>query len=70
MIDTPYAIGWLVLLLIGGAYEAWALYRPKRGDTLSESTWWVLRKSVALRFVAAGFLTWLLVHFVFLGRFG
>ena len=70
MIDVPYAIGWAVLLAVGGMYEAWALYRKKRGDTLSEAVWWVLSRARVLQFVAAGFLMWLLIHFVFLGAFG
>jgi hypothetical protein len=33
---------WLVLGAIGGAVELWAVWRDKHGDTLSESTRWLL----------------------------
>jgi len=51
-------------------WEGIALRRKRQGDTLSELVWRVLRINNLFRWLAAGFLLWLLLHFVGLGRYG
>ena len=67
LIDPLFTILWGV---IGGAaliLEIIALRRKKRGDTLSEQIWALLRKSPVVWFVGLGFFSWLIVHFFAFG---
>jgi len=69
-LDPISVIGWCIILAAMGAWEARGLMRKRKGDTLSELTWFVLAKAMVLRFFVLGFLFWLAVHFFFLGRYG
>ena len=69
MPDWVFTLGWVVILGALGVWELWAILRKKRGDTLSEHTWWLLRKSPVIWFVALGFFGWLIVHFFAFGAF-
>lgn len=58
---------WGGLLLAGGAYEAYALFTKKPGDTLSETTRKAFRVDTARGKIAFGavwvsFSAWYLVH--------
>lgn len=70
MIDPVFAAGWAVILAAMAVWEGIALRRKRQGDTLSELVWRVLRINNLFRWLAAGFLLWLLLHFVGLGRYG
>ena len=66
-----WTIAWIALAAVGTTMEAIALLRSERGDTLSEQVWAALRRGpLVLRWLVAGILLWVLVHFVSLGRFG
>lgn len=64
-----YTVAWIMWLAMFGVIEGAALFNKDKGDTLSEHVWawfkiresrqWNIR-----RFALAGFLVWLLVHFV------
>ena len=69
--SLPWLVAWAVLFGVGAAMEGVALARGQRGDTLSEQVWAILRRGpLVLRWLVAGILLWVLVHFVSLGRFG
>jgi hypothetical protein len=70
-----WSIFWVGWVVVGIGVELAAIFRSKRGDTLSENTWdvtgvrgttilprwlqWTLRSAVAV------FLIWLIPHFFF-----
>ncbi len=54
---------WIAAFLV---IEIVALRRKAPGDTLSEKVWAILRFKPAW-FVGAGFLTWLVIHFLGFG---
>lgn len=55
-------IGWVAYFL---ALETWALLRPARGDTFSEHIWYLRdRLGSFFWFMLAGFLFWLVYHFL------
>jgi len=56
-------IVWLCVFGIGGAYEFWAIFNRRRGDTLTEKVRWLYRIPV-IKFVGSGFLLWLALHFL------
>ena len=58
-----WSVGWIVIVGAGLALEAAALLHKGRGDTFSEHTWALLRKSVVLWFLGLGLFAWLAVHF-------
>lgn len=53
---TPDALFWIVLIGGGSAFELWAIFNRRRGDTLSENTRRVPR------WAFAAFMAWLIVH--------
>jgi hypothetical protein len=65
-----WTVAWLLWLAMFVAIEGAAIINPARGDTLSEKIWdWFRiqnkpRQWTWRRAVLAGFLVWLLVHFV------
>ncbi len=61
--SLPYTIGWIVVIGVTLVLEALALLRKEKGDTLSEHTWWVLRRHTIVWFVALGLAAWTLIHF-------
>lgn len=66
-LDPVFVAGWIVILGAGVAWELIAIFRRKRGDTLSELTWSAFRKSNALRFAVGGLLVWATIHLLFFG---
>jgi hypothetical protein len=64
---TWWSWGWLIIIGAALALEAAALIHKGRGDTFSEHTWALLRKSVLVWFLFAGLMIWLLVHFLGFG---
>ncbi len=70
-LDPLFAVGWIILLVAMAVLEVVALWRNRdgtRGRTLSELSWWIIRRSWALRIATVLFLGWLTVHIVSLGR--
>lgn len=70
-----WTIYWLVIWFgLGfGVFEAIALIKPQRGDTLSETVWHLFNSTGPLnptewpfkRYVLLVFMIWLTFHFVF-----
>lgn len=58
---TWFWIAWILAFVV---VEVIALRRKAPGDTLSEQVWAVLRGRPVLWFLGAGFLVWLLLHFL------
>ena len=64
-----YVAAWVTLAVAFLVIETLALLdRSPGGDTLSELIWEIVAIPV-LWWVAAGFLFWLSIHFLFRGRF-
>ena len=63
MLDPTFVIGWVVIIGAGLIWEAIALMRKRKGDTLSEATWFLLRQHTIVWFVALGIFGWVGVHF-------
>jgi len=64
-----YVAAWVTLIVAFLAIETLALLdRSPGGDTFSELIWEIVAIPV-LWWVAAGFLFWLSIHFLFRGRF-
>jgi hypothetical protein len=64
-----YTIGWVLWLVWFAVLEGLALYDPDPGDTLSEHVWYCAQQPVVW-WTMAGFLCWLVIHFLGGGRFG
>lgn len=67
---TWWAIILAVVLIFFLVVEAWALFRPGRGDTLSETVWylrntrnWLYWLILDVVLVTAITMAWLLFHF-------
>jgi hypothetical protein len=70
-LDAVSLAGWIVLFVAGTAWELRGILNKRRkGDTLSETVWRFERLAAVVRYLVAGFLLWLVVHFFFGGRFG
>lgn len=69
-LDAVSLIGWAVIFGAGVAWEFRAIFDKGRGDTLSETVWRLLRTASVWRWLVGAFLGWLIVHFVFFGRYG
>ncbi len=69
-LDLVSLIGWAVIFAAGTAWEFKGILDPKKGDTLSETVWRLLKTAAVWRWLVAAFLGWLIVHFVFFGQFG
>lgn len=69
-LDTPSLVGWILIFGVGVVWEFKGILSPTKGDTLSETVWRLLRTAKIWRYLLAGFLIWLLVHFLTFGRFG
>ena len=64
---TWWSWAWLIFVGAGLALEFAAIRNPARGDTASEHVWALLRKAPVVWFLAAGLLSWTLVHFLGFG---
>lgn len=74
MNDTIFTIAWVGIVLYFIVWEAIALWRKRRGDTLSEHVWeWFCLKGkkdgkspwcIIRRILFFGFWIWLTVHFL------
>jgi hypothetical protein len=60
------ALVWVVTALV---IEFMALHDPESGDTLSETVWSMHLPHV-IWFVVAGFLAWIVIHFLSGGKWG
>lgn len=69
-LDLVSLIGWAVIFGAGTAWEFRGILRKGKGDTLSETVWRLLRSAPVWRWLVGAFFGWLIVHFVFFGRFG
>lgn len=66
---TRYTWAWIVWIAWFLVWEGMALLDKDRGDTFSEHVWLVLRVGGSfLWFILAGFLAWLIYHFLWEGR--
>lgn len=74
-----YTIAWAGWFVYFAIVEWIAIRDPDQGDTLSEYVWYAMfeggdRATFTPRpvifYLLAGFLVWLVVHFVFQGRWG
>jgi len=72
--QTFYTVSWVLWLLAFVIIEWLALKDIDTGDTLSEHVWAVMfqdgRPRPVIYYLVAGFMVWLLLHFMFRGRFG
>lgn len=66
--NRTYLIGWLIILTAGGFWEAFAVRRDAKGDTLSELVWTILSFHPVIWFASAGILVWLAIHFLTRGK--
>lgn len=67
---TAWAVALAVILIFFLIWEAWALIRPGRGDTLSETVWylrdqgrwlyWLILDVVSITLIT---MAWLIFHF-------
>ena len=63
---SPWSIAWLVWILAFAAIEAPAVWRKRKGDTLSEQWWWLRDRKIGP--VPVGwaillpFWIWLTIH--------
>ena len=62
--SSGWEVFWLLVGTIGFAAESFALWRPAKGDTLSETVW-DKTKPLTRRIPMGIFLVWLTLHFVF-----
>jgi hypothetical protein len=77
MPDWLFTVAWVAVLLWFVVWEGLALWRKRRGDTLSEHVWqWFClsgpkagksRWCIVRRVFFIGFWAWLTLHFVFGG---
>ena len=56
-------IVWASVFAAGSAYELWAIFNRRKGDTLTEKVKWLYRVPV-IKFVGTAFLGWLMLHFL------
>jgi len=56
-------IAWAIIIGGGGAYELWAIFNRRKGDTLTEKVRWLYRIPV-LKYVGTSFFVWLVLHFL------
>jgi len=68
MVDWRFTAAWIIWGLAFIGLEAWALIRSEKGDTLSEQVWALFGVSNVVWFMGAGFLLWLVIHFLSRGR--
>ena len=54
---------WLIWLVVGIAYEIWAIVTNK-DDTLSERVWWWIARHPITRVLVGLFLIWAFFHIV------
>ena len=67
MSDWVFTALWVAWALMFAAVEGVALMRKRSGDTLSEHVWLLLRLRGPAWFLGAGFLAWLVIHFLGFG---
>jgi hypothetical protein len=68
MVDLPtsvYRWGWVLWIVWFVVLETLAVLDPKTGDTLTEHTRPLFHHHPLLWFLAAGFVGWIAVHFLF-----
>lgn len=68
MIDLTFTLIFAAFAIPLIAVELYGVWRQKRGDTISENVWWVLRRWPVLKYFVGAFLIWLFVHFLWLGE--
>jgi hypothetical protein len=68
--EPGWTIAWLVWLGLFVLIEGFAIARREPGDTLSEQVWAFIRGKPARWVMLAGFLLWLVWHFLGMGRWG
>ena len=61
--SLPYTVAWIVVIGAGLILEALALLRKEKGDTLSEHTWWLLRRHTIVWFLMLALAAWTVIHF-------
>ena len=72
--DWLFTAAWIAVIVWFVVWEAWAIIRKRRGDTLSEHVWdWFClrgkkanksRWCIIRRVIFFGFWTWLTIHFL------
>lgn len=74
MRNIYFTIGWSIWVIYFVVLETFALIDRDKGDTLSEHIWAIIfandRPRSVVFYIAGGALVWLVVHFLFRGRFG
>lgn len=66
---SKFTVAWIIWVAWFIFWEGWALLDRARGDTLSEYVWLLRNKGgTFVAFMLAGFLCWLLWHFIVEGR--
>lgn len=71
--DWGFVVYWLAWVAVGfGVAEAVAIHRKRRGDTFSETVWWLQREGrvfgiPVVKWLLFGLFVWLFLHFFFPG---
>jgi hypothetical protein len=68
--NNRFGLLWLLWIVVFLAIELTAAANHKTGDTLSEWVWHVCTAHPVVYFPFAGFLVWLVLHFLTKGKVG